>query len=86
MDLVKNAKTDEEKYAVIWSVSNLVPLKQFKPNKIKIIYYENLCTQPEIELPAIFACIGQTFRDSKKRGQLSLPSHAYYQRHGGRNG
>lgn len=65
MDLIKNAKTDEEKHAVIWSVSNLVPLKQFNPNEIKIVYYESLCIQPEIELPVIFAAIGQTYHHAK---------------------
>jgi hypothetical protein len=35
MEMIKNAKTDEEKHAVIWSVSNLVPLKQFKPGESK---------------------------------------------------
>jgi hypothetical protein len=65
MDLIKNAKTDEEKHAVIWSASNIVPLHQFKPNQVKVVYYENLCTQPEIELPAIFASIGQPYHDTK---------------------
>ena len=65
MDLIQTAKTDEEKHAIIWSISNLVPLKQFDPNEIKIVYYENLCTQPEIELPAIFAAIGQTYINMK---------------------
>jgi hypothetical protein len=60
-NLINNAKTNEEKHAIIWSVSNLVPLKQFNPGEIKIVYYENLCTQPEIEIPAIFASIGQRY-------------------------
>jgi hypothetical protein len=64
MDLIQNAKTDEEKHAVIWSVSNLVPLKQFKSGELKIVYYENICTQPEVELPVIFASIGQTYHDT----------------------
>lgn len=73
MDLIQTAKTDEEKHAIIWSVSNLVPLEQFKSNEIKIVYYENLCTQPEIELPAIFASIGQTYRDSNNNA-VNRPS------------
>lgn len=64
IDLIKNAKTDEEKHAIIWSVSNLVPLQQFKLNEIKIVHYENLCTQPEIELPAIFNAIGRKYEVS----------------------
>jgi len=61
MDLIKNAKTAEEKHAVIWSVSNLVPLKQFTPGELKIVYYEYLCTKPEKELPAPFGSIGQKY-------------------------
>jgi hypothetical protein len=58
LDLIRNAVNNEEKHAVIWSVSNLVPLKQFNSNQLKVVYYENLCTQPEIELPGIFEAIG----------------------------
>ena len=58
MDLIRNATTDEEKHAIIWSVNNLVPLRQFKHNQLKIVYYENLCTQPEVEIPALFEYMG----------------------------
>ena len=64
IDLIKNARTVEEKHAIIWSVSNLVPLKQFKLDEIKIAYYESLCTQPEVELRAIFTSIGQTYKQA----------------------
>ncbi len=47
LDLICSARNIEEKHAVIWSVSN--------------IYYENLCTQPEIELPGIFEAIGYQY-------------------------
>jgi hypothetical protein len=73
MEIIKNAKTDEEKHAVIWSVSNLVPLEQFQPNEIKVVYYENLCTQPEIELPVIFASVRQSYRDTE-RNTVNRPS------------
>ena len=64
LDLIRSAGNCEEKHAVIWSVSNLVPLKQFSSNKLKVVYYENLCTQPEIELPGIFEAIGHQHSDS----------------------
>lgn len=60
-DLIRSAETVEEKHAVIWCVSNLVPLKQFNSNELKVVYYENLCTQPEIELRGIFQAIGHEF-------------------------
>jgi hypothetical protein len=64
LDLIADSNSEEEKHAIIWSVSNLVPLKQFKPGELKIVYYENLCTQPELELPNIFETIHQDFDPS----------------------
>ncbi|MEO8355881.1 MAG: sulfotransferase [Chloroflexota bacterium] len=63
LELIRNAKMEEEKHAIIWSISNLVPLQQFMPGELKIVYYENLCTQPEIELPAVLALIGQKYAE-----------------------
>lgn len=59
IDLIKNARTPEEKHAIIWSISTLVPLQQFTPGELNMVYYENLCTQPQVEIPAILASIGQ---------------------------
>ena len=73
LELIHNAKTDEEKHAIIWSISNLVPLRQFMSGELKIVYYEHLCTQPEIELPGLFASIGQKY-DSPRSDQVNQPS------------
>ena len=59
LNLIKNAETTEEKHAIIWSVSYLVPLKQFKPGELKVVYYEDLCTQPQAELTSILDAIGR---------------------------
>jgi hypothetical protein len=64
LDLIRSAKTDEEKHAIIWCVSNLIPLRQFMPGELKIVYYEYLCVQPEIEFPAIFDSIGHGYSHS----------------------
>jgi hypothetical protein len=53
-DLIMRAGSDEEKHAIIWCVSNLVPLKQFQSNGMRITYYEDLCNQPEEELSKTF--------------------------------
>lgn len=64
LDLIRQCSSEEEKHAVIWSVSNLVPLAQFKPGELKIVYYENLCTRLEAELPGLFETIGQKYEHS----------------------
>jgi hypothetical protein len=58
IDLIKGAKTDEEKHAIIWSVSNLLPLRQFGSSELKIVRYENLCTQLETEFSSVLEFIG----------------------------
>jgi hypothetical protein len=54
-------------------VSNLVPLRQFKPSELRIVYYENLCTQPEIELQNIFPGLGLEYNGTS-RSQVNRPS------------
>jgi hypothetical protein len=61
LHLIENAKTAEEKHAIVWSVSNLVPLKQFKTGELKLVYYEDLCTQPQAAMIFISDSIGQRF-------------------------
>jgi hypothetical protein len=74
IDTIRNAKTDEEKHAVIWSVSNLIPLKQFQATGLKVVFYEDLCTQPEIELPAIFEALGQEYLETDVTRIAGRPS------------
>jgi hypothetical protein len=50
LDLIHGAATDEEKHAVIWCISNLVPLEQFQPGELDVLFYEDLCTRPEREM------------------------------------
>ena len=61
LDLIRKSSNPEEKHAIIWSLSNLVPLKQFSPGELKIVYYENLCTRPAAELQGIFETIGKRY-------------------------
>jgi hypothetical protein len=64
LDLIMNAKTPEEKHAIIWCISNLVPLKQFNPGELNIVFYENLCLRPEVEIPRIFQIIGHEYNNT----------------------
>jgi hypothetical protein len=64
LDIIRRATTPEQKHAVIWCVSNLVPILQFSSNGLNPIFYENLCLQPEVEIPKIFRTIGCEYRES----------------------
>jgi len=72
-EFIRSARTEEEKHAIIWSISTMVPVRQFQGGELKIVYYENLCTQPELELPSIFAFIGHQY-DSSTFDTISRPS------------
>jgi hypothetical protein len=58
MDVIRRAQTVEEKHAIIWCISNLVPIEQFRSNGLNVVFYETLCAQPEREVPRIFQAIG----------------------------
>jgi hypothetical protein len=73
LDLIENASYDEEKHAIIWSICNLVPLTQFRDNGLNLIYYENLCTQPAVELPRLFDFIHQKYKRTAI-DQMMIPS------------
>ena len=73
MEVIKGAKTVEEKHAIIWSISNLVPLRHFQSSRLKVVFYEDLCLQPEKEIPRVFEAIGHSYHRSvfEKLGEPS---------------
>jgi hypothetical protein len=76
VEIIHNAQTIEEKHAVIWCITNLVPLKQFGSNTLNCVRYENLVQNPEFEIPRLFDMIGIPYSGSiyKKLSQPSLTS------------
>jgi hypothetical protein len=54
LDFISSIKTDEAKHALIWCISNLVPIHQFGSDKLNIVFYENLVVQPESEIDRVF--------------------------------
>ena len=61
---IRKASTDAEKHAIIWCVSNLVPLWQFRDAPLHVMFYENLCQHPEAEIPNLFRAIGRPYTDT----------------------
>ena len=73
MQVIERAKTDEEKHALVWCVSNLVPLRQFGAGELTTVFYENLCANPATEIERIFRQLEQSYRASVF-GALQEPS------------
>jgi hypothetical protein len=63
-DVIGGARTPEEKHAVIWSISNLVPLTQFAPGQLPVVFYEQLCTRPYEEVERIFGALDHSYSSS----------------------
>ncbi len=60
LGLIQAAKSPEEKHAIIWCVHQLVPLRQFQSNPPVMVYYEDLCLNPEEELKRIQPLLRET--------------------------
>jgi hypothetical protein len=63
MALILNAVSQEEKHAAIWAIQTLVPILQFADTFLNLVFYEDLCTNPEEEIPRIFKSISQTYHE-----------------------
>lgn len=64
MDIIHGATTAEEKHAIVWSVSNQVPLQQMRNTPMHIVFYENLLLHPGEEIPKLFDSIRQPYNES----------------------
>jgi hypothetical protein len=73
LDMIRTVKTEEEKHAMIWCINHLVPFKQFMPGELKIVFYEDLCMQPDAELSAVFNVLGQKY-DPARNNRINRPS------------
>jgi hypothetical protein len=73
LDLIRATRTDSGKHALIWCISNLVPLRQFASGGLPIVYYEDLVTQPAVEIPRVFRALGQPYDDAVF-DSLAVPS------------
>ena len=48
-----------ERYILTWSVLHYVPLQQLNKRQIHLVFYEELCTNPEHELSRLFSYLGE---------------------------
>jgi hypothetical protein len=58
---ITDASTILEKHALWWCIENYVPLRQFAPHEIHVVYYERLRREPENEIPLLGAFVGRDF-------------------------
>lgn len=54
-----NTMTLFERYILTWSILHYVPLQQLNNQQIHLVFYEELCTNPERELSRLFTYLGE---------------------------
>jgi hypothetical protein len=64
LHVIEGAKTPEEKHAVIWCISNLVPIRQFRPGELPVVFYEKLSVDPGSEIPRIFQLLRHRYENT----------------------
>jgi hypothetical protein len=70
---IEGAATPFEKHMVAWCVETLVPFSMLYKGDVYLVFYENLCLDPEGELRKLFAYLGRPFDNSVLR-RLHRPS------------
>lgn len=58
---IERAKDLFDKHIFMWCIENYVPINQFSKGEILLIFYENLCSNPQEEIESIFSFIGKKF-------------------------
>ena len=48
-----------DKHVFMWCVENFIPLTQFSPGEILVVFYEHLCGNPREEIERIMAFLGE---------------------------
>jgi hypothetical protein len=71
--LIEATHSAEGKHALIWCISNLLPLRQAANGMFPLVFFEHLYERPEVEVPRIFAAIAQPYAVSVYR-TLRRPS------------
>ncbi len=80
-EIIKRANSNEAKHAIIWCISNLVPIHQFGSRNFNVIFYEDMCINPEIEISKMFKVINveyhsSVFENARRPSTTSLRSSA----------
>jgi hypothetical protein len=49
---------DIARHVLIWSIVNYVPLLQFRPDQLHVVFYEDVCARPAEEVSAVMRHVG----------------------------
>ena len=72
-DAIRDARDTFERTIFLWCVETLVPLRQFRPGEVHVVFYEHLVREPEQEVARLFGHIGKSM-DGFDVERLKVPS------------
>ena len=70
---IRAAQTPFERSIFLWCIENYVPLRQLARGEFHLVFYENLCTEPEREIRRLYSFLGQKFDEGVYRS-IGRPS------------
>jgi hypothetical protein len=70
---IRAARDPFERHLFLWCIDNYVPLRQFRPGAIHLLFYENLLLRPGPELRRLFRFVGRDY-DDRVLAKLGRPS------------
>lgn len=73
MDVIASADTEFEQHILMWCIESYLPLRQFNPGELHILFYEDLCLQPEHAIRGLMNFIGEKYAPAVLK-QLGTPS------------
>lgn len=73
VDPINSAQDDFEQHVFGWCIEHYVVLRQFQPGKLHLLFYENLCDNPEEEIDRIFDFLGKEY-DERVMKKIRQPS------------
>lgn len=71
-DTIKRANSYFERQVTIWAIVHYVPFRQLTQNELCIVFYEDLCNNPETELKRLFEYLSPDTSNESLAGALSI--------------
>jgi len=80
---MERAKDDFKRHVFIWCVENYVPMRHLHAGDVHLMFYENVCEDPQGELHRLASYLGADI-DERAMRNFGKPSVQARKHHGGR--
>jgi len=59
ISVLEAAETMFQQRLAVWCIQNLVPLSQLRQSDVRVVFYENFCVNPAVEISKLHAFLGR---------------------------